>query len=117
MHCSKKKVTGSYSNGSVNTGPDVNANDTIKTTNSDRLSCASSAVSAVIGVFYGKDNYKYYRVKWESTWEEKSNLNACDDLIRSFFQKDLGLIVSIPGEMGLDQAIEVKDEPGDHPIV
>ena len=57
-------------------------------------------------IFHGKDDFIYYLVEWEATWE--TDLGGCEELVRDFFKKDLGM-VSIAGEMAVDELIEIKE--------
>lgn len=72
-------------------------------------SSASGDVSAVVGIFYGKDNLTYYRVEWEPTWEEEENLNECGDIIQQFVQRELGLSM-MAGRFVGDGLINIKEE-------
>merc|ERR1711962_134321 len=104
---SKKKSSGSYKKGDQQ--KQVESREEKENESSKNMGCASG-VTAVTGIFHGKDDYVYYMVEWEATWESEENLAGCEDLVRDFFKKELGMM-SMAGEMATDELIEVKEEP------
>ena len=51
-----------------------------------------------------------YRVEWEQTWEDETNLSGCELLIRDYFVKDLKVYSSMPGDIGVVDVVHIKEE-------
>ena len=48
-------------------------------------------------------------MEWEKTWEPEENMSGCEESIREFFSKELGMTPSNAGVMAVEDLIEIKE--------